>query len=652
MLQKLKSWDLCFLPFQPEDSSSSADTEEDERGNSSKPPDEDGPDRTEQEIQTQLLPEQTTAESEFPNHDRIVNALEQTVTSKEPGQSIALLGELGSGKSTILRMLSDRFHKRSEDANDEPIEDNVDARVFTYDAWTHRGESIRRSFIQELSDFLDKEEWVERENLQNEVGRVRLRKSTATNKITPVGWILAVILTLLPPSLLLTQAGHWDEFIEGFSLKTGVVGGTVVVVLLIASLIIFIVLLFRNGDLLSSETTTEESERSEPSTVDFRKSFRGIASRVLDFPGRRLVIAIENLDRLDSPEATRVWTTLQTFFDIHTPTYGTRPANSEEQELEWRDRFWLIVPFSPKALASTPLNDTAGIELSTAKDTINLSERAEGGRTDLLEYIDKTFQVTWHVTEPVPSNQEEYFETQLDTALPSLEDSKAAQIRELYTMHGKRQTPRDVSRFLNDLVGSVRKWREEVPIPVQALYQLWVRTLGSDVIEKITQDHTKLGAESIVCQIATVDLQKQLLQLHYGVDSAEEALQILIGEDINQYLRQGDSEKLKDLQRRELPGFEQILRNKVRSIARGRATNLLPRAAQALSELGDDSNTVENRARLAEAVQRVDEWDFYNESVGKGLASLLCKLEKKEYETTAQSLLRAISQREDDSESP
>jgi hypothetical protein len=72
----------------------------------------------------------------------------------------------------------------------------------------------------------------------------------------------------------------------------------------------------------------------EPTSIEFQQLFdSAIKDALSKCSDRRLLIVIDNLDRVDPHDARAIWSTMRTFFD-----------NDSTLSPLYRSRFWLLVP--------------------------------------------------------------------------------------------------------------------------------------------------------------------------------------------------------------------------------------------------------------------------------------------------------------------
>ena len=406
---------------------------------------------------TRLLPDEPSDVDAFGSHQRVARAIASLVTDELGGRSIALTGSYGSGKSTVVRLLTKLLGQSAASPH---------LAVFVFDAWAHQGDVLRRAFLENLVTFLTRIGWTTTTRWQSTLelltGRREQSESTSEPVLTKAGRLVgACALLIAPGAALVSKAGDKASFL---GMRAWVWGLIFCMAPLIAALttwgfwrptwkmwrahfwtqhraphesesvLSFFIQKIRETHRISTVHTPD------PTSVEFRELFLKIVESVLAEPEqRRLIIVVDNLDRLGPTEAAAMWATMRTFVDWE--TLEGHPTLS---------RLWLLVPFDTKAVHRL-------IGLTTATDTSE-SEAA---------FLNKSFQATFRVPPPVVSYWRRFLDDSLATAFPDVKHREDFQaIFGLYRF--KRglldtlMTPREIKLFVNKLGGLHRQWCGEI----------------------------------------------------------------------------------------------------------------------------------------------------------------------------------------------
>lgn len=570
---------------------------------------------------TRLLSDLPASKDAFGPHERIAEAIADLIVNEDGGKSIALTGHWGSGKSTVVSLLKEQANNKDPKCG-----------VFVFDAWSHEGDPLRRSFLERLIDFLCKEGWVdptkwrrEKEKLSK---RLKITETSEVPRLTPGGIALTIATLLVPVGLVLISQ---FEDVPWWVPWLGCLFAA-------APLLVFLFLLVTGKGAEQSETPesaksndkrknilrllvsqaetytrNETIETPEPTSVEFQQVFdRAISDALSDDQNGRLLIVIDNLDRVDPQNALAIWSTMRTFFD------GDSPLSSS-----CRSRFWLLVPFDPSSLTRL------WPAMKEDKDEDDVA-------TDFLEaFTKKTFQIQFRVSAPVLSDWKQFFTSQMKEALP--QHTSADEVDTIYRLYrsegipkGRPITPRDIKVFLNDLGSLHRQWCDLVPLAFQALY-----VLCRERLEKDPESFVKEGfLSTLVLDLLPNDgdWRTYLASLHFNVHP-QKAMEVVLRPVLDRTLPKGESNEL--VKHTDAPGLsihiDRYLEENYNDWAE-KEPEALARAAIVMDRISKDQGELESAWRwLSLGAKRVSRWRGLNEQLAEGI-SLIVKHARDEHQ--------------------
>lgn len=506
---------------------------------------------------TRLIDDAPAETDAFGPHRRIAEAVTQLVRDERGGQAAAIVGRWGSGKSTVIQLV------RGFLASDPG------ARVWVFDAWAHEGDLLRRAFLESLSRYLDGSDrvageggssWLDQKGWQQRREELARRSKTSKQTSTPIlsrfGRRLALSVFLPPIGLLLANHLLATERLPGFHLTVlGNVALTAAMLMTFAPVALFVGTYFwhrtrgapadadRSVDEAlaifahkgETRTTSTTLETPEPTSLEFADQFCALLQESLAGNERRLVLVIDNLDRVEPEVALSLWSTLQTFFQI--------PATHTS---DWMSRVWVVLAFDRSSMARV---------------------WADGDDPDLraASFLDKSFQIQFEVPPPLLSDWGKYFRDVLGHVLPAHSPQEIYAVYRLVAAYRDQvnspPTPRELKLIANQIGALHRQWascenkQTAIPIAHMAYYALRTRIEPSAGQEGGTQRAARSGrpisdlirSRAIPTDLDVrnlgADLRENLGALAFGVVPSR-ARQILIEGDVERALANGDAADL------------------------------------------------------------------------------------------------------------
>lgn len=494
-------------------------------------------------------------EDAFGSHENIAKAIKNIIKNQEGGKTIALKGSWGSGKSTIIRNVKKLLQ---EEKNDE-----CDIKIFTYNTWSHEGDPLRRSFLEKLIDFLKYIDWgynqekdgdESLDDIKDKISRKKIeRRINREPSISKRGVIFGVLLLLIPLGAALFSFASQDLLRDDF-LYFFVIAGLFMLMPIIYSIFHFIneyrrynkhnnkEAKFKMGYLFNkvNHTITDKSKLSpHPTSVEFLEVFENLMENFLKGEERKIVIVMDNIDRINPEEALDAWSVMRLFTEY-------RENRNNEKKEEWRKKIWVIVPYDEGAIKS--------LWETKKEEQQNLDDNATEEKTDIdvsSAFLDKTFQVEFQVPKLLLSNWRSFFKDQLKDAFNS-EISKDERNSVCGTFHNFLKekggndkenndwdllpTPRDIKVFINKMV---------------VLYnqaELLNENIKTDKINiKDIAKYIKEGEkESIDLESEDVNLrlQKKYAALYFN-KLPKKSLEIVLKEPMKRAIKKVDKKKVK-----------------------------------------------------------------------------------------------------------
>ncbi|MFT6909726.1 MAG: hypothetical protein ACJAS1_006451, partial [Oleiphilaceae bacterium] len=488
-----------------------------------------------------VLKEQVATDDLFEDktHERVATTLKSFISSADAGLTIGLEGGWGSGKSTVINILKNKFEQ-----------DNDKTLFFTFDAWAHDGDPLRKIFLESLLSSIDPHQ--QNETLNDLREQVSARKKSVKVKTeksaSRLGKILSLSALPIPVGAAFISAVNYEKLMWPWASDANVINYTFLFGLLFSFSPIFALLYWCfNGDKDANtdktkwdvfESQSEESytqditEDGERTSIEFEKFFNTIISYVFskesDHNYRRVVIVIDNLDRVDADYAQTIWSTLQTFFQ-----HRSSSINGGQKE-DWVDKLWFLIPY-----------DREGLRQAWSVNNTNKDDEQCKVATSFME---KCFQIVAEVPTPVMSAWIKYLERCTEQSfvgwpVSTIKEFNESYIRCMSKLH-ESPSPRQIHNHVNRAGMLAMHWQEEVSAEAICLYTLYRQSKTEADLRMELLDE---GLPENYPNHKPIELLKpQLAGMLFGV-SPEKGIQLLLTPQIKASLTSGDGEKLADL---------------------------------------------------------------------------------------------------------
>ncbi|WGS54336.1 KAP family NTPase [Paraburkholderia sp. D15] len=490
---------------------------------------------------TLLLDEPSNVDDLGGAHARIATTISKLVLTSPGGQTIRLDGTWGAGKSTVVKIVAEQLEHSAPKKPGKEVLQSPDVAVFQYDAWVHVGDPLRRAFLSALVQKLTERKWLENsdgtasESLWTKrLDQLSRRLKTTSRKTTPffsnsAKVILSALAALGIAAPMLAELEK--RLIEPLGVapllaSTALTGFVAFALFHLLSNEAMGFIIRRNSD----EEAVEVRDDPEPTSIEFQDAFGELMQVILEQDNRRLVIVIDNLDRIDQADTKAVWALLRSFLD-----------NPQFKSHEWLRRLWVLIPVADEGRV---------LQSSTPASAVSAKDPAPSS------FLEKVFQLRFSLPPPMLHSWKNYFNGKLVQAFGEDLLGDYDEILRLYEELplSASLTPRAIVSFVNELVLLKIEWSDKVSLSSLAAYLLSKEKLLADSCVPPTEVTRILREESLADTFA---------MLHHHASTKEEASYISVRPRLEAALDNGDSEALSRLFQ-ESPAFQFVLDRYIR----------------------------------------------------------------------------------------
>ena len=464
-------------------------------------------------------------QSKMSIHETIAKEISKEILNETRPSNIAIIGEWGSGKSTVLEFLKGELEKQEE------------VVFFVFDAWGHAGDALRKNFLLSLGrsiiednnanevDEKLKEWWKEEKNRL--LGTEKIETRIEQQKFSLfTSWLLSLVALYIVFQAILSSFG----FLPGILSMT-------------LSLLLTLFLSIKrkkdarnvteNAELIDKTGLLEKLEefysfiighpggrveqniRKQPDldSTEFESLYTALIEKV---GTRKIIIAIDNLDRLSGEKIKNAWDSIQVF-----TSYNRLSSLSEK-------RPWIILPIARSAfieLAGKPSDDDMGSELGA---------------------ISKLFVRQFEIPSPITTDWKTTFKGFLSMAFPEITDEDADAIFFIAnTANTGRisRTPREAKRYINEMVAFSRLFKSIsiISIALYCYYNTQPERKERDILQALADESAQdsesartLKKHILNWVIDSEDCLNELAMLNFGLFEKEKAHEAFIYREIYQ----------------------------------------------------------------------------------------------------------------------
>lgn len=528
-----------------------------------------------------LIQDAPAVEDRFGTHERLAEAMVATMHANPGLRTMGLVGAWGSGKSTALglfeKVLARRFKKSAPP-------------VFTFDAWLHHGEPVRRAFLEDFYRFCERASPASATDMQAAVDHVTGRSTTTeTHDQTRITWtgllILASIalgayglaqgahllhvplikatlalfpawLPVLLPALVpgatiaavaLSRMGQKHRIGRATDLTIGLGLLTITAILLVfgsdwrpgLSLPLLIAASTFAGIALIKDALEKAALDSRADSPTLKKDEDGdddIIGLILSKSGQRkrtrvsgasAPTAIEFADVFQKA-LRQVFATHRTFVVV-IDNLDRLPASEAKDAWAMLRTFFAGSPIIGPEPSPVPL-----VIVPVAEETVQaMFPNAR------QSFMDKTFDAVFHVPHPVFTRWQSHLKDCLAAtfarAVPAEQLEKTMHLADERFRTEKAITPRDLHTFVNLLATYWLQFRPlRIPFTAVAFYCLHKAEIDEDFPKFIAQSQVSLDA-------FTSQWRRPITAIHHGV-SMQEAAPLFITALLERAVSTGDAE--------------------------------------------------------------------------------------------------------------
>lgn len=542
--------------------------------------------------------------------ESIKNLILNIDNEKTPIRLIGIEGGWGTGKSNLVKILEKKLKGKGYS-------------FFLYDAWGHQEDLHRRAIIEELSDFVDKENICSTCDKLADIREETLGTEVLVRTVQRPEFSWAFFFSVLGIVCLpLVELIHESDIVKNLPLFEkfpflGWIFNAIPGLFFIIAVWVIIREAFneakrqsQSGEKIKNigfffsclknktlqvyrkneekNTTAKRINQFNPSSNSFKNFLHALDDGLQQ---NKLVIVIDNIDRMNKEKVKDIWATIHMCF-------------SSAAELH---NILVLVPFDKNKIRDAFYQEEEN-ELNTANDTDKKMTTYDTEKINQLalvdDFIQKTFSLVFRVSLPVLSDWEAFFRERWTDAFKSVQDEiEFDYVKRIFDAFTKVITPRNIIAFINEFA-TIKL--SEVDNQIKSRYIAIFIKKQNYILSNITNALTKFDylkpLDYLVNQDGGDEYFKSIASLIYQVP-LDKGLQVALSRPLKQALENQDTNEVERISAN--PNFDSMLGEVLNHI-----TNM-GNAVIALSQLSQDKFQSEDiyQNRWDDIFSRIMNWD-------------------------------------------
>lgn len=447
-------------------------------------------------------------------------------------QIIGIDGAWGTGKSNLVGIIEKKL---------------ANYNFFIYDVWGHQEDEQRKSILVELTEYIscnDKKLVPNRVKWKDKLKMLlsREREITTINKpYLSLGIVLILFSVIYTPTVRVI----WKD-LNNFYMKIGLIFLPLIIFFLLY--VVKLICKLKKGYKLQSfsfalqemiqiynnkqvdETKTETISENEPSVRDFRNWLHEIDK---DLNDKKLVLVFDNFDRLPKKHILSIWSSIHIFF-----------AEEKYKNIK------VIIPFDRLHIKNAFKDLNAVVEKE---------EEREGDYAN--DYINKTFDLVYRVSQPILSDWKEFFKGKWEEAFSSINEEEFLKVIQVYETFREKITPREIIACINEIV-SIKLLDDSIPDRYIAIFVLNKDEILKSPLKAISESNFLRGLSYLYQN--NDDFQKYITALVYQI-KADDALEIVYKKQLKESLFNAREDDFKRISRISI--FDKIIDSVIQELA-------------------------------------------------------------------------------------